>query len=347
MNELRRPIVGITMGDPLGIGPEIILKSFLEGEVLKTCKILVIGDRSVMENTAGDLNFPVKVRGISNPSEAVFDSGMLDVLDLTNIDFGRFALGRVEASAGKAAVEYLKKAGNLAMEGKIDAIASAPVNKEAMRLAGFNYPGQTEILAELTKTKDFCMLLVSGSIRIIPVTTHLSLRKALDLITRERVLKFIKFAEQGLSDLGLMNGKIGVSGVNPHAGEGGAFGEEETNEIIPAIEEAKKRGINVEGPIAADVIFLRMKEKNFDIVLVMYHDHGNILVKALGIDASVTILIGLPIIRTSVVHGTAFDIAGKGVANIQSFTEAIKMAAHMARVRKFQVRNYSMSISKL
>jgi 4-hydroxythreonine-4-phosphate dehydrogenase len=329
-----KPVVGVSIGDPLGIGPEIVLKCFLDKEVSDTCRMLAIGDGKTVERTSKSLGLAVKIRRISEITEAEYRPEALDTLDLANFNFEGLSVGTVEPSAGRAAVEYVEEAARLAIQGRIDSTTSAPVNKEAMRLAGFRYPGQTEIFAEMTKTKDFCMTLISGSVRIIPVTTHVPLRKALDLVKKDRILRYIDFAQRALLELGLDRGTIGVSGLNPHAGERGLLGNEEIEEIAPAVEEAKMRGIAVEGPVAADVMLLRMKEHKFDIALVMYHDHGNILIRALGTDAAVTLIVGLPIVRTSVVHGTAFDIAGKGLANHASLREAIKTSARIAVVRK-------------
>jgi 4-phospho-D-threonate 3-dehydrogenase / 4-phospho-D-erythronate 3-dehydrogenase len=254
----------------------------------------------------------------------------VDVLDLKNLP-ADLPFAKVDARAGKAAYEYVAKGIELAMNKEIDAIATGPLHKEALNAAGYHYPGHTEILGTLSNTKDYSMMLTGGPLRVIHVTTHVSLRKACDLIKKDRVLKVIKLADHAARQLGFVPPRIAVAGLNPHAGEGGLFGTEEIEEIIPAVEEAKKLGYNVTGPVAPDTVFHRAAIKgHFDIVVVMYHDQGHIPLKVLGFEEGVNVTVGLPFIRTSVDHGTVFGKAGKGTADSRSMSEAIYLAAKMA-----------------
>lgn len=319
-------IIGITMGDPAGIGPEIIIKSFGD-EKIKDHDLIVIGSFSVMEKVMGIIGISdIVLRKINKVSEAVFNSNTLNVLDVDNVDIDVLVPGKVQAIGGNAAFEYVKLAVELALNGEITAIATAPLNKEAMHLAGHNYPGHTEILAYLTNTKDYAMLLYDDIMKVIHVSTHISLKRAVETLNRKRVASVIQIAHDIMKKTGVENPRIGVAGINPHCGEGGMFGDEEIREIIPAVEEKKKEGIDVFGPIPPDTVFLRAKEGEFDIVLAMYHDQGHIPLKLLGFHSGVNVTAGLPIIRTSVDHGTAFDKAWKGVSNPSSMIQAILLA---------------------
>ncbi len=318
------------MGDAAGIGPEIISKILFKKEIFELCRPLVIGDADVMEKALEITSIKLEINSIDDISDAKFEYGTIDVLDLDNILTKELKLGQISKMAGKAAVEYIEKAIELALENSIHAIVTAPINKEAINLAGYNYAGHTEILADLTNTKDVVMMLLAGPLRVIHVTTHVSLRKACDLVKKERILITIKLAYQTLRNLGFQDPKIAVAGLNPHAGEGGLFGIEEIEEIIPAIESARELGMRIEGPIPPDTVFVRAKKGEFDAVVAMYHDQGHIPIKLLGFEFGVNVTIGLPIIRTSVDHGTAFDIAGKGIANPQSLNEAIMVAVKLA-----------------
>ncbi len=329
-NSGRRPLIGITMGDGAGVGPEIIVKALTDKETYDYCRPLIIGDKGIMERAVSVVKAPVTVSGISDISEARFIFGTLDVLDLANLP-ADLPFSRVDGRAGKAAYEFIERAVKMALDGEIDAIATAPLNKEALSQGGCKYPGHTEILAALSGTKDYAMMLVSGPLKVIHVCTHVSMRKACDLITKERVLRIIKLAGETLRKMGITSPRIAVAGFNAHSGEGGLFGTEEINEIIPAIEESLKLGLAVTGPVPPDTVFYRaVIKKEFDIVVVMYHDQGHIPIKLLGFETGVNVTVGLPFIRTSVDHGTAFDIAGKGIADSRSMSEAIRLAATMA-----------------
>lgn len=327
-----KPIVGITMGDAAGIGPEIIVKALSLREIYDLCRPLVIGDLGTMETGREVARSNIKLRAISRPSEAAFRFGVIDVLDLKNIDVARLRMGEPQAMAGKASYEYIAKAVDLALKGEIHAIATAPINKKALNLAGYEFAGHTEILAHLTGCKEYVMMLYTSTLKVSHVSTHVSLRRACELVTKDRVLRTIKLTYNALRDFGIEDPKIAVAGLNPHAGEEGLFGSEEIEEIAPAIEEAKKLGIKASGPYPPDSVFMRAEKGEFDAVVAMYHDQGHIAVKMHSFMSGVNVTIGLPIIRTSVDHGTAYRRAGLrlGTADPGSLIEAIKLAAKMA-----------------
>ncbi len=339
----QKPVVGITMGDVTGIGPEIAVKALADPETYKMCNPLVIGDGQAMKQAIEEIaKVNLKLHPIKSVSQAKFEFGTADVLDLGNIDMKGFVHGKVNAMAGKASVEYVQKGVELAMAKKIDAVVTGPIHKEAINAGGYHYAGHTEILADLTKTKDYSMLLVDRDFRVAHVTTHCSMREACDRIRKPRVLTVIKLLNETLKRMGIKEPRIAVAGLNPHSGEGGMFGREEIEEISPAIVEAKGMGIQVDGPVPPDTIFAKLKGKQYDGVVAMYHDQGHIPTKVLGFDldvktmtytsvAGVNITMGLPIIRTSVDHGTAYGKAGKGRANPQSLMDAIKLATILAK----------------
>ena len=339
-----KPTIGITMGDAAGVGPEIISKALSLKEIYEVCKPAVIGDSKVMEQAVKIAKVNLKVNPIRDLKEAIFEHGTIDVIDLRNIELNKLVMGKVNAMAGKASVDYIKKAVALALSDAIKAIVTAPISKEAINKAGYHYSGHTELLADLTKTRDYTMMLIAGPLRVTHVTTHMSLREACSKIRRERIYKVIKLTDKALREMEINDPRIAVAGLNPHCGEGGLFGREEIEEIKPAVEMARKEGINVVGPLPADTVFVRAKGGAYDAVVAMYHDQGHIPVKMLGLEwdekrrewtrvSGVNITIGLPIIRTSVDHGTAFGKAGKGTANPQSMIEAIKLAAKIAASR--------------
>ncbi len=341
-----KPIIGITMGDPAGIGSEIIVKALNKREVYDKCRPLVIGDRWAMENAAKITGLSLGFRSISSIQEAAFQYGTIDILDLHNLQKKDIPYGKVDADCGKAAGEYIEKAIQIAMDKEIAAVVTAPINKESFDLGGYGkkYRGHTEMLAALTKSDKASMLLASGNVRVIHVTTHVAMRQAVDLIKKERVYNTIIKAKEACLQLGIENPHIGVCGLNPHAGESGIMGLEEVEEIIPAIEKARSEGLNVEGPIPGDTIYPRARAGTFDIIVAMYHDQGHIPVKLMGFlydgkvwseVSGVNITIGLPIIRVSVDHGTAFGKAGKGIANEKSMLDAIDYSILIAINRKF------------
>lgn len=336
----KKPILGITMGDPAGIGPEIAAKAMADRHVHDICRPLVVGDAETMRQAAGIANVNISVRAVSCVEEAKFEYGTMDVLDLKNVEAGALVRGRVSAMAGKAAFDSVKKVIELAMDKKIDATITGPLNKEALNLAGYHFSGHTEIYAHFTDTKDYSMMLADGNLRVVHVSTHVSLREACDRVKKERVLKVIKLADSACRRIGISNPKIGVAGLNPHSGENGLFGMEEINEITPAIEEARNSGLNAEGPVPPDTLFARAKGGQYDIVVAMYHDQGHIPLKVVGFNwdeskkkwssvSGVNITLGLPIIRSSVDHGTAFDQAGKGTATAESMVNAIEYGVRL------------------
>jgi len=328
-----RPTVAVTMGDAAGIGPEVVVKALAREELYQLCRPLAIGDASVLPETREALRIPLAIRPIAEVADARFEFGIIYVLDLANIDLAKLKMGKVSAMAGRAAVEYIVKAVELAMAGEVDAIATAPINKEAVRLGGCEHIGHTEILAELTGAPRCTTMLVGGPLRVAHVTRHVPLREVAELIAKERVLETILVAAEGLRQFGIEHPRLGVAALNPHGGEGGLLGREEIEEIAPAVEEARARGIDARGPYPADSIFFRALNGEFDAVVAMYHDQGHIPVKVYDFEGSVTVTLGLPIVRTSVDHGTAFDIAGKGVASPRSLIEAVKLAAEIAKRR--------------
>jgi len=340
-----KPIIGITMGDPAGIGSEIIAKALNQFEVYTKCRPMVIGDKRAMEEAIKIANVNLEVQGIKDTADASFTHGTIDVYDLENIKFDRIPYGKVDAACGRAAGEYIEKAIQMAMDKEIAAIVTAPINKESFDLGGYGkkYRGHTEMLAALTGANKAFMLLASGNLRVIHVTTHVSMRQAVDLIKKERIYNTIHKAYEACHELGIKNPRIGVCGLNPHASDGGIMGTEEIEEIIPAIEKARADGLNVQGPIPGDTIYPRGRTGTLDVIVAMYHDQGHIPVKLMGFlwdgeawssVSGVNITIGLPIIRVSVDHGTAFGKAGKGLANEKSLLDAIDYAILIARNRK-------------
>lgn len=316
----------ITMGDPCGIGPEICVKVFMKGLPRGA---FVIGDAGVLRRTAQSLRSPLVIREIASPDEVLAESGRLDVLALTQLP-ADLPVGKIDARAGQAAYDYVVKAIELAEAGEIAAIVTAPLAKEAMKAAGISYPGHTEILAAKTGTRDFAMMLANDDIRTMLVSIHVPLAEAITLVKRARVLATIRLADQACRAYGIARPRIAVAGLNPHAGEGGMFGREDLDEIAPAIADARGEGMEASGPWPGDTIFMRARRGEFDIVVAQYHDQGLIPVKYLGVEQGVNVTVGLPFIRTSVDHGTAFDIAGTGKADPASLAYAFEQAVRLA-----------------
>jgi 4-hydroxythreonine-4-phosphate dehydrogenase len=309
----KKKKIAITIGDPGGIGPEIVLKSLLSDEIVSICKPLIIGSKCVMDEASDKLGIP-------------FDAASFDLLNTGEIKARNFIKNRATAEGGKDCVAYIEKAAELARLNVVDAIVTAPISKEALKLAGFTWPGHTEMLAELTGTKDFAMVLCGGPIRVILTTIHTSLRSVPALIKKDLVLRTILMAKKTCDLMGFVNPRIAVAGLNPHSGEAGIFGREEMEEISPAIEKAIAMGIPVSGPYPPDTLFHKIFKGEFEIVVCMYHDQGLIPLKMIAMEKGVNLTVGLPFIRTSPDHGTAYDIAWKGVADPSSMIEAIKLA---------------------
>lgn len=336
-----KPIVAVTMGDPAGIGPEICASAVVHARTLAVARPVIIGDAGVIDRARSYVRVDAKVHAIGSVDQARFAPGLINVLDLENVDVARLELGKVSAMAGNAAFEAVRKAIELGKSRQIDATVTAPIHKEALFLAGHKFPGHTEIFAHFTGTSDFTMMLAAGKLRVCHVSTHVSLRQACDAVTKQRVRTVIQLANDACVKLGIARPHIGVAGLNPHASDGGLFGSEERDQILPAIEDAKREGLNVEGPFAPDTFFVKAVAGAYDVVIAMYHDQGHIPTKICGFkfDAQanawtsvegINVSLGLPIIRVSVDHGTAFDQAGKGTASHNSLLEAIEYAAKLA-----------------
>jgi len=314
--------IGITMGDPAGIGCEITLKALKNDDYRK--KSIIFGSEKIVNHFIKLLGINKEVNLIKDTLD--FDEEKINVVNVVDIDLNDFEFGKVSKLCGDAAYKYVETAIKWALDGKIKAVVTAPLNKEALHLAGYNYDGHTEIFAQLTNTKKYAMMLWSEKLKVIHVSTHVSLREACNRVKKDRVYDTIVLANDTLKRMGIENPSIAVAGLNPHAGESGIFGNEEIEEISPAILKAREEGLDVKGPVAPDTVFLKAYKGEFDIVVAMYHDQGHIPMKLLAFDEGVNITVGLPIVRTSVDHGTAFGKAGKGTANESSMIEAIKAA---------------------
>lgn len=336
MSAKERPIIAITMGDAAGIGPEIIVKALLLEEIYAICRPLVIGDGAIMQSAIELINRPLKLRPVKSAAEGKGQFGTIDLLDLHNLDRAKVTLGQISVACGRAAMEYITKAAQLALASEVKALVTAPINKEATKKAGYGEMGHLEFLARLTGTIEYATMLVTGPLRVVHLTTHHSLRQACDLVVKERVLARLKLTHDSFRVWGFENPRLAVAALNPHAGEGGLLGSEEIEEIEPAVKAAQNLGIDARGPFPADSIFNRAIGGEFDAVLAMYHDQGHIPIKVHGFEMSVSIALGLPMIRTSVDHGTAFDIAGKGIADSQSLEEAIRMAVRLSEEKKIE-----------
>lgn len=337
-----KPILGITMGDPAGIGPEIAAKAMEKRYIYDICRPLVVGDARTMRQAVKIAKVNLDVRAISDVDEAKYEYGIMDVIDLNDVDVSTLVHGKVSAMGGKAAFDAVKKVIELALDKKIDATITGPLNKEALNLAGYHFSGHTEIYAHFTQTDDYAMMLASGNLRVVHVSTHVSMREACDRVKKDRVLNVIKLANAACREIGIIAPRIGVAGLNAHSGENGMFGMEEINEITPAIEAAKALGLNAEGPVPPDTLFSKAKGGLYDIVVAMYHDQGHIPLKVVGFNwdeekqiwssvNGVNITLGLPIIRASVDHGTAFDKAGKGTATEESLINAIEYGVKLVQ----------------
>ncbi len=324
------PLIAVTMGDPTGIGPEIIVKTFSEPDFTERNRAVVVGDAVILERAAKLLGLSLRVNLVSGPEEGRYEPGMVDVIPASDLAED-LPFGKLDARAGAAAFEYVRRAIELAMNGSVAAVATAPLNKEAMHLGGHKYPGHTEILAELTGTEDYAMMLVAEDLRVIHVSTHVALREAIERATPERELAVIHLAHDALKKLGVEEPRIAVAGLNPHAGENGLFGTEDAEKIRPAVERAREEGLDASGPHPPDTVFSQAKKGRFDIVVVQYHDQGHIPIKLLGFETGVNVTVGLPFFRTSVDHGTAFDISGTGEADHSSMKAALDLARELSQ----------------
>jgi 4-phospho-D-threonate 3-dehydrogenase / 4-phospho-D-erythronate 3-dehydrogenase len=323
-NTAHSPIFALTMGDPSGIGPEIAIKALASRKTGSDFRVAIIGDLGVLRQAAKKMKSSADFNAVTDISES--KQGKINVLDLQQIKPAEFKVGKISAACGRAAYAYVLKGIELAKAGIAAGVITNPINKEALMMAGINYPGHTEIFARETGAKDYSMLFLLDNVGVAHVTTHCSLRQAIDLISARRVLAHIRLLDSAMKRLGVKRPRIAVGGLNPHAGENGLFGDEERKHIVPAIKKAKAEGLNVQGPFPPDTVFMRAFRGEFDGVVSMLHDHGFVALKSRDFDHGVNITIGLPIVRTSVGHGTAFDKAGKGTASPESLKSAIKAA---------------------
>ena len=341
----NKPILAITMGDPAGIGPEIVTRALSRPATYEKCRPIVTGDAKIIRKVVGLLGLTLNVRAVQTVADARFEFGTIDVYDIDCVDLDTFAFGQVSAQCGHAAFLFIKKAIDLAMENEVDGTVTAPLNKEALNLAGHHFDGHTEMYATFTHTKKYAMLLADEFLRVIHVSTHVPLRKACDLVKKARIIEVTELIDDACRQFGIAQPRIGIAGLNPHSSDNGLFGDEEALEIIPAVEELRRRGFDVEGPVPPDSLFAKAKCGQFDGCVAMYHDQGHIPFKVVGFNwnketgrmdsvKGVNITLGLPIIRVSVDHGTAFDVAGKGIASDDALLLSIDYATKMAINRR-------------
>lgn len=327
---MEKPIIAVTMGDPAGIGPEIVAKSIADKATFDVARCIVIGDKKVMEKAIEIVGADLKVNVVDSPADGDYSYGVLNMIDLDNIDMSRFEYGKINAMCGQAAFDYIKKSIEITMDKQADAVATTPINKESLHAAEVDFIGHTEIFGALTGTDDPLTMFETNGLRVFFLTRHKSLRDMLDDIKKDRIIDYVERCTDALRRLGVKEGTMAVAGLNPHSGEHGLFGWEEVKEIAPAVEELKERGFNVAGPVPADSVFHQAAQGRFNSVLSLYHDQGHIATKTLDFDRTISITNGMPILRTSVDHGTAFDIADKGIAGAVSMEEAIRLAAKYA-----------------
>ncbi len=330
MGQDNRPFIGITIGDPAGVGPEIVAKALQEPSVYELSRPLVIGDYGVMRRACGIVGSTAALRTVESPADVTGEQGVIEVLDLKNVDSESLRMGKVSAMCGRAAYEYIRTAVELALDGRIAAMATGPINKESLRAADVEQIGHTEIIGTLTDTEDPLTMFEVDKMRIFFLTRHVSLRKAIDMIRKDRIVDYLRRCTAALTQLGVERKDIAVAGLNPHCGDGGQFGDEDDREIIPAVEAARGEGLDVHGPIGADSIFHMGVEGKFAAILSLYHDQGHIAAKTYDFYRTVSVTLGMPILRTSVDHGTAFDVAGTGKADAAGMVEAVLSAARYA-----------------
>lgn len=322
-----KPLIAIPMGDPAGIGPEIVVKALVNKEVINAARCVVVGDRKVLEDAIRFTGVPLKINIIEHPQDGDYTEGICNLIDLDNIDMNEFRIGEVSGMCGRAAYEYIAKCIELANNKEVAAVSTTPINKESLKAGNINFIGHTEIFGALTNTKDPLTMFEVHGMRVFFLTRHVSLRQACDLITKDRIKDYVKRCKEVLKKLGVTEGTMAIAGLNPHSGEHGLFGDEEVNHVIPAVEELQKEGYDVAGPIGADSVFHLALKGRFNSVLSLYHDQGHIATKTLDFERTIAITGGMPILRTSVDHGTALDIAGKGIASEVSMVEAILLGA--------------------
>ena len=318
------------MGDPCGIGPEVVVKAMADPRVYETCRPLVVGNVYSMEQAVSLTGVPLSVKEVVDPAKSGMEPGVIEVVDIRNLNREDITIGEINPICGKAAMEWVTKAGELAMSGVVDALATAPLNKEAAGLAGYKSIGHMELLQELSESKLVATMLMAKNLRVVHLSTHRSLSLACELVKKDRILDYLRLTHESFVRYGFERPRIGTAALNPHGSDGGLLGDEEKSEISPAIEAAREEGIGAIGPVPADIIFHQAIQGQYDVVLCMYHDQGHIPVKVYGFEESITANLGLPFVRTSVDHGTAFDIAGKGIASHESMLESIRLAVALS-----------------
>ncbi len=332
---MKRTTVGVTIGDPAGIGPEIVVKALSKPTIYERCTPIAFGDLKLLQHTAEQLKENVKLKAISSPGEALGKAGTIDVIDMRNVNLRELRVGQVSREAGRASIEYIEAATKLALRGEIDAMATAPINKEAINLAGSPYIGHTELISALTNAPDPETVFWVRGVSIFFLTRHLSLKKAIEEVKKDNIVASATRANSLLLKLGVVNPRLAVAALNPHGSDGGLMGDEEEKEIAPAVMEIREKGIDAAGPVPADSVFHLAFSGVYDAVLSLYHDQGHIPSKTVDFYGTVSLTLNLPFVRTSVDHGTAFEIAGRGVANSKSMEEAILAAAEIvSRFRK-------------
>lgn len=326
-----KPLIAIPMGDPAGIGPEIVLKTVAAEEIQNIARCIVIGSKKVLDYAMTYPGSPqLELAVVQDPREGRYEPGVLNLIDLDNVDMEEFQVGEVSGMCGRAAYDYIAKSIELANARIVDAVSTTPINKESLKKGGINFIGHTEIFSALTHTHDPLTLFEVNNLRVFFLSRHVSLRQACDMVTKERLIDYVIRCTAALRKLGVTEGTMAIAGLNPHSGEHGLFGDEEVKEVFPAVEELQKRGYKVVGPIGADSVFSQALHGKYNSVLSLYHDQGHIATKTLDFERTISITAGMPILRTSVDHGTAFDIAGKGLASAVSMKEAVRLAVKYA-----------------
>ncbi|HOC28547.1 MAG TPA: 4-hydroxythreonine-4-phosphate dehydrogenase PdxA [Treponemataceae bacterium] len=328
---MNKPVIAVPLGDPAGIGPEIAVRAFASEETARNARPVLIGDRRIVEMALGVTKSPMKIKTISVPSEGVWENGTLNLINIENVDLASFRFGKVCGMCGRAAYEYIERSVALAMAAQVDAVATTPINKESLRAGGVDFIGHTEIFAFLTGTEHPLTMFEVRGLRVFFLTRHVSLKEACALVTKDRIKETAKRCFEALEKLGVTEGTMAIAGLNPHSGEHGLFGNEEVNEVEPAVRELAAEGYRVEGPVGADSVFHLALQGRYNSVLSLYHDQGHIATKTLDFERTIAVTAGMPILRTSVDHGTAFDIAGTGIASPVSMIEAITLAAKYAQ----------------
>ncbi|QHQ61749.1 4-hydroxythreonine-4-phosphate dehydrogenase PdxA [Anaerocolumna sedimenticola] len=328
---MEKPYIAIPLGDPAGIGPEIVVKSIATKQVFDAARCVVVGDKKIVDDAIRFSRIPLKVNIINHPKEGVYEEKVLNLIDLDNVDMSEFKIGEISGMCGRAAYEYIKKSIELANTREVAAVSTTPINKESLKAGNVNYIGHTEIFGALTGTKDPLTMFEVRGMRVFFLTRHVSLRRACDLVTKDRIKDYVKRCKEVLMKLGVTEGTMAIAGLNPHSGEHGLFGNEEVEHVTPAVEELRAEGYDVVGPIGADSVFHLALKGRYNSVLSLYHDQGHIATKTLDFERTIAITGGMPILRTSVDHGTAFDIAGKGIASEISMVEAILLGAKYSK----------------